>query len=190
MKPNGPILFGALIVGAALYLSHKRAQAADAKATPSQPIRNGLQPSSTAINTNPELWTTLGLDKVREGLSNGQALQIPNFGRARITDTEDARLYGAVLPSPQTFDERGEDVWRRAAPAITQPIVDLMSFWTGTNRTQPQIITADVIKAREPRPQMIPLPGDLAGPRNDRARWNAVSNPLAPDFDQAQVAVL
>lgn len=190
MKPPGPILFGALLIGAALYISHRKAAAADAKATPAQPIRNGLQPSSTAINTNPDLWTVLGLDKVRDGLSNGQPLQIPNFGRARITDTEDARLYGAVLPTPQTFDERGDDVWRRAAPAITQPVLDLMSFWTGTNRTQPQVITADVIKAREPRPQMIPLAGDLSAPRNDRARWNNSSNPLAPDFDPAGVAIL
>ncbi len=190
MKPPGPVVLGALLIGAALYLSHRKAAASDAKATPLPPIQNGLQPSSTAINTNPDLWTVLGLDKVREGLSNGQPLQIPDFGRARITDTEDARLYGAVLMQPGSFDETGEEAWRRAAPAITQPVVDLMSFWTGTGRTQPQVITPATIKAREPRPQMIPLAGDLSAPRNDRARWNNASNPLLPDFDPAGVSIL
>lgn len=188
MKTTGPILFGVLILGASLYLSSRKAAAAE-RTTPAnpEPIRNPT-PRQSAINTNPDLWTRLGMPGIRDALSSGDTLKIPNFGRARITDQTDARLYSAVLPQSMTFDEKPEQVWARAAPAITGPVLDVMSFWTSPARTERQLITPELIAAREPRPAMVPLPGDVWAPNAQRNRFNAATNPLAPPTDsRAQV---
>jgi hypothetical protein len=161
MKPPGPVLFGALAVGVALYLWQRRSAAAVAAAGVTTD-RNADRATTRAINTNPELWSALGLTSVRDSLLSGQVLQLPDFGRARITDTEDARLYAAVIPPPENANETAAELWDRAGPAVPRPVLDLLSWWNGLTETQAPRVRADLLAACEPRPALIPQPGDGA----------------------------